>query len=144
MEKPATKLSFEQLGLIEPLLRAVKAEGYEQPTTIQEQAIPLVLSGRDVLGCAQTGTGKTAVFALPILQRLAAERPAASAGPDQPGHTAHGQRESAAVRPLRALIVVPTRELAAQVDQSFEAYGRFTDLRHTVIYGGVRQPAQLS
>jgi ATP-dependent RNA helicase RhlE len=142
LEKPATHLSFDRLGLIEPLLRAVKAEGYEQPTSIQEQAIPLVLSGRDVLGCAQTGTGKTAVFALPILQRLAAQRPAA-AGSDRAGHVPQGQRGPAAVRPLRALIIVPTRELAAQVDQSFEAYGRFTDLRHTVIYGGVRQRSQV-
>ena len=105
-------------ALIEPLRRAVAAEGYERPTPIQEQAIPHVLAGRDLLGCAQTGTGKTAAFALPILQRLAAER-----------------TESR----IRALVLSPTRELAAQIGASFGAYDRHLGLRHTVVYGGVSQ-----
>src|SRR5688500_17356025 len=96
--------SFDALGLAEPLVRAVLAEGYERPTPIQLDAIPHVLAGRDLLGCARTGTGKTAAFALPMLDRLAA-----SAVPLRPG------------RP-RALVLTPTRELAIQVDQSFQTY----------------------
>jgi ATP-dependent RNA helicase RhlE len=107
------------------LLRAVKAEGYTTPTPIQVQAIPPALEGRDVLGCAQTGTGKTAAFALPILQRLSAGNPPA----------AHG-------RPIRALILTPTRELASQIVDSFKAYGKFTKLTWAVIFGGVGQNAQ--
>ena len=116
-------MSFSDLGLIDPLLRAVAAEGYSTPTPIQQQAIPPILEGRDLLGCAQTGTGKTAAFALPILQRLATTRPARP-------------------RKIRALILTPTRELAAQIGDSFAAYGRNLSLRHTVIFGGVGQLAQ--
>ncbi|HEX7669464.1 MAG TPA: DEAD/DEAH box helicase [Polyangiaceae bacterium] len=108
-------------ALIEPLRRAVASEGYERPTPIQEQAIPHVLAGRDLLGCAQTGTGKTAAFALPILQRLAAER-----------------TESR----IRALVLSPTRELAAQIGASFGAYDKHLGLRHTVVFGGVSQVNQ--
>ncbi|MDQ7778251.1 MAG: DEAD/DEAH box helicase [Planctomycetota bacterium] len=116
---------FEDLNLIEPLLRAVRFEGYVRPTPIQEKAIPHVLAGRDLLGCAQTGTGKTAAFALPILQILyKAPRPA---------HAHHA---------IRVLVLSPTRELAAQIGTSFGAYGRHTNLRHAVIYGGVGQGPQ--
>jgi ATP-dependent RNA helicase RhlE len=115
---------FSDLRLSPPILRAVEQEGYSTPTPIQEQAIPHVLAGRDVLGCAQTGTGKTAAFALPILHRLSiAPVDKARRGPQPP----------------RALVLSPTRELAAQIGQSFAAYGSETSLAHTVIYGGVSQ-----
>ena len=118
-------MSFENLNLIEPILRALKTEGYTQPTPIQAEAIPVVLKGRDLLGCAQTGTGKTAAFAIPILQLLNA-----SQGQDGPN------------KPIKALILTPTRELAVQIGESFTAYGKHTGLRHTVIYGGVSQFSQ--
>jgi len=118
-------MRFEDLRLIEPLLQAIRDEGYPHPTPIQEQAIGHLLEGRDLLGCAQTGTGKTAAFALPILQRFH-------------GHAGTGDGR----RAIRALAVTPTRELAAQIDESFGTYGRHTDLRHTVVYGGVRQGPQ--
>src|SRR5512142_649245 len=98
-------MQFDELQLIEPLLRAVHTEGYTQPSPIQEQAIPHLLAGRDLLGCAQTGTGKTAAFALPILQKLVAQKIQGS-------------------RYLRVLILAPTRELAAQIGTSFDTYGR--------------------
>jgi ATP-dependent RNA helicase RhlE len=118
-------MRFEDLRLIDPLVRAVHAEGYERPTPIQAQAIPHVLAGRDLCGVAQTGTGKTAAFALPILQRLMGE-----AAPRAGAH------------PIRVLVLSPTRELAAQIGESFAAYGRHTHLRHTVVFGGVGQEAQ--
>jgi ATP-dependent RNA helicase RhlE len=120
---------FADLNLIDSLLRAVQAAGYVEPTPIQVQAIPHVLAGRDLLGCAQTGTGKTAAFALPILQHLT-NRPATN-----------GQRKQP--RAVRVLVLSPTRELAIQIDDSFSTYGRYTDLRNTVIYGGVKQGAQV-
>jgi ATP-dependent RNA helicase RhlE len=116
---------FEDLGLIEPLTRAVAAEGYTQPTPIQQKAIPHVLAGKDLLGLAQTGTGKTAAFALPILQRLHAM-----------GYRPHGDR------PIRVLVLTPTRELAAQIGDSFARYGLHLGYRHTVIFGGVGQTPQ--
>ncbi len=118
-------MEFSQLGLAEPLLRAVRDEGYTTCTPIQEQAIPPVLLGRDLLGCAQTGTGKTAAFALPILHRLAA---------------APARREG---RPVRCLVLVPTRELASQVHASFRAYGKHYHFTSTVIFGGVGQNPQV-
>ena len=117
-------MEFEDLHLSEPLLRAVKEEGYCEPTPIQAQAIPPALEGRDLLGCAQTGTGKTAAFALPILQYLASRKPA------------RGKR------PVRALILTPTRELALQIGECFQAYGRHLPLRCCVIFGGVSQKPQ--
>jgi ATP-dependent RNA helicase RhlE len=117
--------SFADLGLIPPLLRAVEEEGYLQPMPIQVQAVPHVLAGRDLVGCAQTGTGKTAAFALPILQRLITH--------PKRGHGHHV---------IRALIVTPTRELASQISESFSVYGRHTDVRNTVIFGGVKQGQQ--
>ena len=122
---PDRPLSFSDLRLIEPLARAVKDEGYTTPTPIQVAAIPEVLSGRDLLGLAQTGTGKTAAFALPILQRLHAA-----------GHRPHGER------PIRVLVLTPTRELATQIGDSFAAYGRHLGYKHTVIFGGVGQTPQ--
>ncbi len=116
---------FEQLNLIDPILQALKEEGYTQPTPIQQQAIPIVLQGRDLLGCAQTGTGKTAAFSVPILQLLF-EKP----------------RQDRHAKAIRALILTPTRELAIQIDESIAAYGRFTRMRHAVIFGGVSQKPQ--
>jgi ATP-dependent RNA helicase RhlE len=118
-------MTFENLNLIEPILRAVQAEGYTSPTPIQERAIPFLLKGRDLMGCAQTGTGKTAAFAIPILQLLFEKR-----------------NPVAMKRQIAALIVTPTRELAIQISESFSAYGKYTALSHTVIYGGVSQHAQ--
>ncbi len=118
-------MQFQELKLIPPLLRAVEEEGYTAPSPIQEKAIPPVLAGRDLVGCAQTGTGKTAAFALPILQHLCA-------APLHPGR-----------RPVRALILTPTRELAIQILESFEAYGRHTGVRCAVLYGGVSQNPQV-
>jgi len=115
--------TFDQLKLIDPLLRALGKEGYDTPTPIQASAIPHLLAGRDLLGLAQTGTGKTAAFALPTLQKLIG-----------------GPKRSA--RAPRALILTPTRELAAQVSKSFGAYGRYLDLTHTVVFGGVSQVPQ--
>jgi len=119
-------MSFEKLDLIEPILNALKTEGYIHPTPIQAISIPIVLSGRDLLGCAQTGTGKTAAFAIPILQKLYLQK-----GNDK------------APRKIKALIVTPTRELAIQIGESFTSYGRNTGLRHTVIFGGVPQNSQV-
>jgi len=119
-------MSFEKLNIVEPVLKALYKEGYSSPTPIQEKAIPPLLGGSDLLGCAQTGTGKTAAFAIPIIQRLYKEK-----------SPAKGRRT------LKALIVTPTRELAAQIAESFSVYGAFTGLKHTVIYGGVSQVKQV-
>ena len=119
-------IQFKSLNIIEPILKAVKEEGYTTPTPIQVQAIPIVLQGTDLLGCAQTGTGKTAAFAIPILQLLSANK------------TYHKKRK------VRSLIVTPTRELAIQIGESFRAYGRHTGLTYTVIFGGVNQNPQTS
>ncbi len=119
-------MTFDKLDLIEPILNALQHEGYTQPTPIQEISIPIVLRGQDLLGCAQTGTGKTAAFAIPILQLLQLNK-----GNDR------------APRKIKALIVTPTRELAIQIGESFAAYGRFLNLRHTVVFGGVPQSQQV-
>ncbi len=124
---------FEKLNLIAPIREALKKEGYTIPTDIQRQAIPPLLEGRDIVGCAQTGTGKTAAFAIPILQRLYEEQGAA-------GHVkTAGQKDT---KPIRALILSPTRELALQISESFSAYGRYAGLKNTVIFGGVGQKSQ--
>lgn len=115
-------MAFKKLELIEPILKALANEGYTIPTPIQQQSIPLILEGRDLLGCAQTGTGKTAAFAIPILQLL------------------HNDKEQQKGRKhIKALILTPTRELAIQIDESFAAYGKHTGLTHAVIFGGVSQ-----
>ena len=117
-------MTFKELNLSAPLLRAVQEAGYETPSPIQAAAIPPVLAGRDLMGCAQTGTGKTAAFALPMLDRLTANAP---------------RRKGA----IRALILTPTRELALQIGESFDAYGKYLKLRSTVIFGGVGQAPQV-
>lgn len=118
---------FTELKLIQPILDALNEEGYSSPTPIQQGAIPHILAQRDLLGCAQTGTGKTAAFAIPMLQLLAKPKTMASSGQ----------------RPIRALILTPTRELAIQIQESFDAYGRHLRLKNTVIFGGVNQHAQV-
>lgn len=115
-------MNFEELGLIKPILDALKAQGYEQPTPIQEKAIPSILQKRDLLGSAQTGTGKTAAFAIPILQNLS----------EKDNHR----------NQIKALILTPTRELAIQIEENFQAYGKHLKLKSLVVFGGVKQHAQ--
>jgi len=117
-------MSFNSLGLSDALLKAISKKGYTAPTTIQQKAIPRILEGKDLLASAQTGTGKTAGFALPILQKLASSRPLHN-------------------RPVRTLVLTPTRELAAQVCDDFKTYGEFTDIRSTVVFGGVNAKPQI-
>jgi ATP-dependent RNA helicase RhlE len=118
-------MSFQNLKLIDPILKALQTEGYQHPTPIQEQAIPIILEHKDLLGSAQTGTGKTAAFAIPILQLFHNEK-----------------MKGKEPRVIEALILTPTRELAIQIGESFTAYGRHTGIQHTVIFGGVSQTAQ--
>ena len=120
-----TDKTFAELGVAQPLLQALEAEDYQTPTPIQARAIPTLLAGKDMLGIAQTGTGKTAAFALPLLQRLAA------------------QRRGAGPRRARALVLAPTRELAIQIHDSFKTYGRHLNLRHAVVFGGVGLQPQI-
>jgi ATP-dependent RNA helicase RhlE len=121
-------LTFQELGLSESLLHALQDEGYTNPTPIQEQAIPVVLQGKDIFGCAQTGTGKTAAFAMPIIQLLQQK--------------ANGNHKN--FRSIKALVLTPTRELAIQIDQSFSTYGKYAGIKHNVIFGGVSQSGQLN
>ncbi len=118
-------MTFKALDLIDPILRSLKEKGYTEPTTIQAEAIPILLKGRDLLGCAQTGTGKTAAFAIPIIQMLSEDYP-------------QGNRS----RKIKALVVTPTRELAIQIADNFTEYSKYTNLTNTVIFGGVKQGAQ--
>jgi ATP-dependent RNA helicase RhlE len=118
-------MTFKELKISEPVLKALIEKGYEVPTPIQERTIPAAKSGKDILGLAQTGTGKTAAFAVPIIDRLMGRQPA-----------------KGVKRPIKALIVTPTRELAIQIDESFTDYAKYTTLRHTVIFGGVKQNPQ--
>jgi ATP-dependent RNA helicase RhlE len=118
-------MTFKELNISEPILKALIGKNYETPTPIQEKAIPVALGGRDLLGIAQTGTGKTAAFAIPIIQHL-----------NQP-------QLRTKKREIKALILTPTRELAIQVSECFRDYGRYTDVRHTVIFGGVNQNPQV-
>jgi len=118
-------MTFKDLSIAPAILKALETKGYTKPTPIQEKAIPLLLAGRDLLGCAQTGTGKTAAFAIPILQHLYADASTKS-GP----------------RKIKALVVTPTRELAIQIDDNFTEYGQNTHLKNTVIFGGVKQGKQ--
>jgi ATP-dependent RNA helicase RhlE len=119
-------MTFEHLNLIEPILKALKTEGYTTPTPIQQQAIPLLLARKDLLGCAQTGTGKTAAFAIPIIQLMMLDKT-----------PVHGKR------PIKALVLTPTRELAIQIEESFANYGKNTPLKYRVIFGGVNQHSQV-
>jgi ATP-dependent RNA helicase RhlE len=118
-------MTFKELNIIEPILKSLKIEGYTHPTPIQEQSIPILLQHKDLLGCAQTGTGKTAAFAIPIIQ-----------------HLHNDQSRQLNRRKIKALIVTPTRELAIQIGESFSTYSKFTDLKNTVIFGGVKQAKQ--
>ena len=120
-------MTFKELGIIEPILKALEDQGYTQPTPIQEQSIPILLKGDDLLGCAQTGTGKTAAFSIPIIQQLVNE-----------GIDTKGKRK------IKALVVTPTRELAIQISDNFKAYAKYTDIKRTVIYGGVKQGSQVN
>ncbi len=120
-------MTFKELGIAEPILKALAAEGYTHPTPIQEQSIPILLKGKDLLGVAQTGTGKTAAFGIPILH-----------------HLYEGISLSQTKRKVKALVVTPTRELAIQIGESFTAYGKHTGLRNTVIFGGVKQGKQVN
>ncbi|HEX2836639.1 MAG TPA: DEAD/DEAH box helicase [Phycisphaerales bacterium] len=124
--KRVPPIKFSQLGLSEPIAQAVKAEGYDTPTPIQAQAIPHILAGKDLMGLAQTGTGKTAAFALPLIDIL--------------GRTPQLPRGT--MRPIRALILTPTRELAAQIAESIRVYGKFTTLTYATVFGGVNQNPQ--
>lgn len=116
-------MNFNQLGLIEPILRAVSNEGYLNPTEIQSKAIPHILKGKDIMGCAQTGTGKTAAYAIPILQQL------------------HNKKRTSAIK---ALVLTPTRELALQIETNFSAYGKFLNSKCFAIFGGVPQGHQVT
>ena len=159
-------MTFSQLRLIEPLLQAVQEEGYTHPTEIQQQAIAPALAGRDLLGCAQTGTGKTAAFALPILQRLAQQAPRPQDSPvmaqeapqgdqaAQPAQRRRGRRSrsrrgedlpvaSGQAPAVRALVLTPTRELAQQVADSFETYGKHLPLKTLTVYGGTKLGPQI-
>jgi ATP-dependent RNA helicase RhlE len=151
-------MSFEDLRLDEPLLRAVRAAGYRSPTPIQTDAIPVVLAGRDVLGCAQTGTGKTAAFALPILQHLskapagkrtapvngrASEHPMRTADRRRKGRSSRRPKGAVSTRPIRSLVLCPTRELCQQIRDSFVTYGAHTGFRTTAVFGGVSQTPQV-
>ena len=118
-------MRFDNLDIIDPILKALEEENYSEPTSIQEKAIPLILKRNDVLGSAQTGTGKTAAFAIPILQHLFLDR-----------------QQNNSSRKIRALIITPTRELAIQIADSFTTYGKYTGIRNTVVFGGVNQGAQ--
>lgn len=146
-------MTFEELNIAEPILRAVAEKGYNEPTPIQQQSIPVVLRGKDMFGIARTGTGKTAAFAIPILQCLAADQCSSQESGteglpadgtvamrrDRRGRSHGKQRE---FRPIKALILTPTRELASQISDCFEDYGKYTGLCHTVVFGGVKQGPQ--
>ena len=118
-------MSFENLGLTSEILRAVSEQGYSNPTPIQKQAIPIVLQGKDILAGAQTGTGKTAAFTLPLLEMI------------------HEHAQGKGDRPIRALVVTPTRELAAQVGESIETYAKYLPIGSAVVFGGVKIGPQI-
>lgn len=121
-------MNFNNLPLIEPLLKALHHEGYTTPTPIQQQAIPAVLERKDLRACAQTGTGKTAAFAIPLMQLM----------------TEDNELQPQGQKAIRALVLTPTRELAIQIEESFKAYGRYLPLKHTVVFGGVSQVGQVN
>ncbi|MAZ31245.1 MAG: DEAD/DEAH box helicase [Flavobacteriales bacterium] len=118
-------MTFKELGIIEPILKAIKAQGYSKPTPIQQLSIPILLKGKDLLGCAQTGTGKTAAFSIPIIQ-----------------HIENGRSQEVGKRKIKSLIVTPTRELAIQIAENCTIYAQHTSVKNTVIFGGVKQGSQ--
>ncbi len=136
-DKVGIDINFNDLGLKPEILRAIRDAGYVDPTPIQAQAIPIVLKGQDLLGCAQTGTGKTAAFALPTLQRLSK-----TPGNQNQSNVVNNNKKQL-LRRVRVLVLSPTRELAIQIGDSFKIYGKYTRLRSTVIYGGVAQNPQV-
>ena len=142
-------MTFNELNMAEPILKAVREKGYDELTPIQQRAIPIALRGADILGIAQTGTGKTAAFALPLLQRLIEERsferePSAVAGETVPLRRERRGRShgKSGRRAIRSLVLTPTRELALQIGESFADYGKYTGLKHATIFGGVKQGPQ--
>lgn len=147
-------MTFKELNIAEPILKAVCEKGYTEPTPIQQRGIPVVLQGKDMFGIAQTGTGKTAAFAIPILQRLAEDTICDSAAtacgqPEEEPVAARRDRKGRShckpvnIRPIRALILTPTRELASQIDDCFTDYGKYVQLRHATVFGGVKQGPQV-
>ena len=138
-------MTFKELNIAEPILRAIGEKGYEKPTPIQEKGIPIALLGRDMLGIAQTGTGKTAAFAVPIIEQIIKlqkqERADNLANQSQTERQKTQSRKTR--REIRALILTPTRELALQIDECFADYGKYTGVKHAVIFGGVKQNSQV-
>jgi ATP-dependent RNA helicase RhlE len=131
-------MTFNELKIIDPILAALKEEGYTKPTPIQEQAIPILLKGTDLLGCAQTGTGKTAAFSIPILQLLQNKKTEQAGRPEAERNSFQGRRK------IKVLILTPTRELASQIGDSIKTYGKKLNFIHTVIFGGVNQNPQVN
>ena len=136
-------MTFNELKITDPILKAIGEKGYLAPTPIQQKGIPVALDGRDMLGIAQTGTGKTAAFAIPILQHLSSGMQAEPTDVPRRNRRGRNHGREYGVRPIRALILTPTRELALQIGESFEAYGKYLKLRSTVIFGGVGQAPQV-
>ena len=136
-------MTFNELKITDPILKAIGEKGYLAPTPIQQKGIPVALDGRDMLGIAQTGTGKTAAFAIPILQHLSSGMQAEPTDVPRRNRRGRNHGREYGVRPIRALILTPTRELALQIGESFDAYGKYLKLRSTVIFGGVGQAPQV-
>ena len=130
-------MTFRELEIAEPILKAICEKGYEKPTPIQEKGIPVALGGGDMLGIAQTGTGKTATFAIPILQHLLADRSKENCLETQ-GNKGHLVKR----RAIKALILTPTRELAIQIGENITDYGKYTGIKYAIIFGGVKQGPQ--
>src|SRR5258708_339283 len=141
-------MTFNDLKIIEPILTALKEEGYTKPTPIQEQAIPILLKGTDLLGCAQTGTGKTAAFSIPILQLLNERKSKANHEVERSSlHGKSNEVERSSLhgkRKIKVLVLTPTRELASQIGESIKTYGKRLNFIHTVIFGGVNQNPQVN
>ena len=136
-------MTFNELKITDPILKAIGEKGYLAPTPIQQKGIPVALDGRDMLGIAQTGTGKTAAFAIPILQHLSSGMQAEPTDVPRRNRRGRNHGREYGVRPIRALILTPTRELAVQIGDSFSDYGKYVGLKHLTIFGGVKQGPQV-
>ena len=136
-------MTFNELKITDPILKAFGEKGYLAPTPIQQKGIPVALDGRDMLGIAQTGTGKTAAFAIPILQHLSSGMQAEPTDVPRRNRRGRNHDRESGVRPIRALILTPTRELAVQIGDSFSDYGKYVGLKHLTIFGGVKQGPQV-
>lgn len=136
-------MTFNELKITDPILKAIGVKGYLTPTPIQQKGIPVALDGRDMLGIAQTGTGKTAAFAIPILQHLSSGMQAEPTDVPRRNRRGRNHDRESGVRPIRALILTPTRELAVQIGDSFSDYGKYVGLKHLTIFGGVKQGPQV-